>query len=74
MTDAELHATQVRLGREIPTAQSLLDAVKRERRRRKRLRSKTAAVTRQAGAHVEQLDLVGMPAAGVSPLSTGARA
>lgn len=70
MTDAELHATRVRLKREIPAAESLLDAVKREERRRKRQRRQLKDSTaRVAAASIEQLDLVGVPVAGLSPLS-----
>lgn len=36
MTDSELEARELTLRREIPAAQKLLDAVKRERRSRKR--------------------------------------
>ena len=40
MTDAELALRERALRREIPAAQSLLDAIKRERRRRKKRESR----------------------------------
>lgn len=40
MTDDELAARELELRRQIPAAQSLLDAIKRERRSRKRKASK----------------------------------
>ncbi len=72
MTDAELHAMRARLAKEIPAAQALYDAVKREQARRKR-----AARAKRIAAHAvvaEQLDLIGTPAGGLSPLSPGVAA
>lgn len=40
MSDSELQAQELRLRREIPAAQALLDAIKRERRSRKRKATK----------------------------------
>lgn len=42
MTDEELARASIQLRLSIPAAQSLLDAIRREQRRRKRQRSKAA--------------------------------
>ncbi|MGN6520502.1 MAG: hypothetical protein ACTHK2_13855 [Dokdonella sp.] len=72
MSDVELHATRARLAREIPAAQALYDAVKREQARRKRAARQQRILVRAAAA--EQLDLIGTPSGGLSPLSHGAAA
>lgn len=42
MTDAQLAAKAAELGRQIPSAQSLLAAIGREQKRRKRAKAKAA--------------------------------
>jgi hypothetical protein len=54
MSDAELQATRQLLAREIPRAQQLYDAVKREANRRKRQRGKDSQASRGREAQATQ--------------------